>query len=1051
MTSKLYLYYLLIVLFFINHSSNFAQNTLVAELQGNPLNTTGWQIVSNGGGFVQGDQFILTQDSQNQQGGIFYGEAFNLNQCKKWRIEFEFRIWGNGDPTWRHGDGLAFWYLENPPQNFANGGTLGIPMGGRGIFVMMDTFDNLLGSSGQTPMSEVQLYYGEMTFNGNSYENDPNIDVNYINTIPFGVNIRNSNYQPMIIEWEDGNMVVTLAGVQIFSGVLPPHDNVDQIAAGYFGFSGATGAAHDQHSIRNVRVYMDLVELLTQNTSLEACDIDGDGLATFDLTSVEASLINQPQNYIIKYYANENNLLNEIPITNPSQFQSGNATIFVKVQNTEDCFDIAEIELIVDSLPAQNQIPTQFFCDENGDGTIEVDLTLLQALYVNGDLTDLNFNYFQDENLTLPIPPNQWNNYSISNFPSSVWIQFEKEFESGQFCASQAMEVVYDLGENLPINSPVFNYNSTPICIAPNANATIDLTILQPSFTSESGVNYQYYITQQQAEIGANDFISNPTNFLVTNSTSVFVRLTKNGFCFSVVRIDIQVEFEPEANEYVFIEKGCDEVEVSIDLDQEAIPLLVNDATGLNFTYHLTENDAQNHTNPQSNIINIPMGTTISIWVVISNGNCEIIAEVEIETSEAFQNLADQVPPLEVCDDDFDGIYGVNLTQVQNQFLPNATGVNFTYFTDSNLTNPIPQNQITNFPINSDTHIWIQFDNGSCQDVREFDVLIRDSLPINSGSFTLDGGCDENSMDLTQIQSQISFNSSYEYQYYPTQMDAINQNNELLNPEEFFPNSNNGTLYIRIHSDGFCDIIVPFDFSVNPLPVNPFSEIPTLCAGKSYTLDAGNQFPPENYFWTWGNGEEFVGPILTVNQPGTYRLKITSLEDCENEFEIIVPPSAQPIITKIEIGSNFLIVYAQGNGGYLEYSLNGVFWQDDPRFENLIPGEIYTVFVREDACDPTSKNTALLHIPNFISPNGDGYNDVWTIRGLEFYPSAHVKIFDRYGKLFVDRKVQSSQIWDGKYLGRPLPSGDYWYIITIQLDETTELKYTGNLSLRNRD
>ena len=85
-------------------------------------------------------------------------------------------------------------------------------------------------------------------------------------------------------------------------------------------------------------------------------------------------------------------------------------------------------------------------------------------------------------------------------------------------------------------------------------------------------------------------------------------------------------------------------------------------------------------------------------------------------------------------------------------------------------------------------------------------------------------------------------------------------------------------------------------------------------------------------------------------------------------------------------------------------------------------------------------------IPNFISPNGDGKNDFWEIRGMNQYPDAHIQIFDRYGKLFFDRKVHGqTRIWDGTYLGRPVPSGTYWYIIRLSEDNLIK----GHLNVRN--
>ncbi|MCX6265202.1 MAG: gliding motility-associated C-terminal domain-containing protein [Bacteroidetes bacterium] len=67
-------------------------------------------------------------------------------------------------------------------------------------------------------------------------------------------------------------------------------------------------------------------------------------------------------------------------------------------------------------------------------------------------------------------------------------------------------------------------------------------------------------------------------------------------------------------------------------------------------------------------------------------------------------------------------------------------------------------------------------------------------------------------------------------------------------------------------------------------------------------------------------------------------------------------------------------------------------------------------------------------IPNAFSPNGDGINDVWRIKYLEYYSEATVQIFNRYGQL-VYLTTGYSVPWDGKFKGTPLPVGTYYYII----------------------
>ncbi|HQV34744.1 MAG TPA: T9SS type B sorting domain-containing protein, partial [Flavobacterium sp.] len=58
----------------------------------------------------------------------------------------------------------------------------------------------------------------------------------------------------------------------------------------------------------------------------------------------------------------------------------------------------------------------------------------------------------------------------------------------------------------------------------------------------------------------------------------------------------------------------------------------------------------------------------------------------------------------------------------------------------------------------------------------------------------------------------------------------------------------------------------------------------------------------------------------------------------------------------------------------------------------------------------------------------DGFNDVLTIKGIEYFPNASLTIFDRYGK-FIKKIDQTNRDWDGTLNGKKLPSNDYWFIL----------------------
>ena len=56
-----------------------------------------------------------------------------------------------------------------------------------------------------------------------------------------------------------------------------------------------------------------------------------------------------------------------------------------------------------------------------------------------------------------------------------------------------------------------------------------------------------------------------------------------------------------------------------------------------------------------------------------------------------------------------------------------------------------------------------------------------------------------------------------------------------------------------------------------------------------------------------------------------------------------------------------------------------------------------------------------LMIPNAISPNGDGFNDLWIIEGLELYPNVELRIFDRWGSRVFYSENAADNPWDGSF------------------------------------
>ncbi|MDR3705441.1 MAG: T9SS type B sorting domain-containing protein [Paludibacteraceae bacterium] len=86
-----------------------------------------------------------------------------------------------------------------------------------------------------------------------------------------------------------------------------------------------------------------------------------------------------------------------------------------------------------------------------------------------------------------------------------------------------------------------------------------------------------------------------------------------------------------------------------------------------------------------------------------------------------------------------------------------------------------------------------------------------------------------------------------------------------------------------------------------------------------------------------------------------------------------------------------------------------------------------------------------LNPAKYFTPNGDGSNDTWTIENIAYYPKSEIYIYDRFGKQVAYYKGADFEGWNGVYLGNPLPSTDYWYVILVR---ETGKRLTGHFLLK---
>jgi len=197
-----------------------------------------------------------------------------------------------------------------------------------------------------------------------------------------------------------------------------------------------------------------------------------------------------------------------------------------------------------------------------------------------------------------------------------------------------------------------------------------------------------------------------------------------------------------------------------------------------------------------------------------------------------------------------------------------------------------------------------------------------------------------------------------------------------------------------------------------------------------------------------GNG--YLGTFdPATNEFGNYTYKISNTIGCSYTINVLVKNNT-PIIKEVIVWDDYVeILPINGMISDYEYSLDAVTWQVSNRFYNLIKGIVYNAYIRQinGSCISDPKKFSLISISNFISPNGDGINDKINFYGTEFLENSNLEIFDSLGRKVYKEISQPNKIisWDGKDVGRNLPTSSYWYSLRLPYGKI----YTGWIFLKN--
>jgi gliding motility-associated-like protein len=220
--------------------------------------------------------------------------------------------------------------------------------------------------------------------------------------------------------------------------------------------------------------------------------------------------------------------------------------------------------------------------------------------------------------------------------------------------------------------------------------------------------------------------------------------------------------------------------------------------------------------------------------------------------------------------------------------------------------------------------------------------------------------------------------------------------------------------------------------------------------------------------WNFGDGEVATGNNVVQDHcykvPGIFDVTLTVITDkgCkktvvwDDYIEVYPNPVADFVANPIQTDiMNPSISFTNLTSGATYYSWN--FGDNDSLFTTVNPNHTYSdtgtfvvnlIVVTDNNCIDSINSTVIItpsyrfFIPSSFTPNGDGLNDLFEIRG-SYIQACNMEIYDRWGKAFYNKSGTYGVSWDGANA----PQGVYVYKIKMKDTQNKDYEYIGELTV----
>jgi gliding motility-associated-like protein len=346
--------------------------------------------------------------------------------------------------------------------------------------------------------------------------------------------------------------------------------------------------------------------------------------------------------------------------------------------------------------------------------------------------------------------------------------------------------------------------------------------------------------------------------------------------------------------------------------------------------------------------------------------------------------------------------------------------------------------------------------------IADKDTVTITYLEVPVADFSAQPVCEgepTNFTDLSTIGSGTITGWNYDF--------GNGQSSIAANPIHVYTGSGNFFATLIVTASNGCQDTVSRNIYINPAPIANFNNN-FACENEPVDF-IDNSFISSGTIdsWDWdfnGQGTSILqNPSFIFGDEGSYPVLLTVTTDSgctdtltqfvsilggpDADFTISPNPAVaeeEVTFTDQSVGAVVAWVwdFADGNFGY-----------SNPEYHEYAGGGFYDVVLEVTdtaGCSDTTLRTIQVFLepalPTAFTPNSDGENDFYIIRGGPF-EAIDFKIFNNWGQLVYETQDINHQGWDGTFNGTDAPIGVYTWMYTVNMSGGRVYTEEGDVTL----